>query len=253
MQKVSKIITGLVLFILVATQFYGYGEEEVDPRYLPSDVFLAMTREPFRQNSWGKFIGIIQHKSETVDNARQHIHVSILFGEHEMRCQVILNRLSTYTLSQQYREKKPPITNIELPPNTGITTLQDLGIKLQDLGFSFIYWTLVKEDDMDEVRGRECRVFRLENPNTGEQMKAWISVKYLFPLKAVWFKEDMQTIDRTLEFTDFRQENDLWYVQTFRLEGDNWKTRIRFVDAKLHHIEDTPIPDDLFQKPNQVQ
>jgi hypothetical protein len=222
---------------------------QIKPRDLPADVFLRVARRPFRNNAWGRFAGIIQHRSDTLKTKMQ-IHMSMLFQEDLMRGQLVLDRHKLYGITQVYYAKGVPGTTLDIPENEEKPTLDDLGVRAEDLAFSFLYWTPVAELEMDKVRGRECRVFKFKHPQTGERVTAWFSVDYLFPLKAAWFEPSEEgngeVVKRTLEFTDFERDGDLWYIKAFRLQGEGWKTRVKFVDGELHLCEDEPPPPNLF-------
>ncbi len=243
-------LTVFANFAIGAGAEAGAEVREIKPKELPADVFLQLARRPFRNNAWGRFAGIIQHRSDTL-KAKMQIHMSVLFQEDLMRGQLVLDRHKLYGITQVYYAKGTPGTTLDIPENEEKPTLAELGVRAEDLAFSFLYWTPVAELEIDKVRGRECRVFKFRHPQTGERVTAWFSVDYLFPLKAVWFNPDKANegadqAGRTLEFTDFERDGDLWYIKAFRLEGDGWKTRVKFVDGELHLCEDESPPPNLF-------
>jgi hypothetical protein len=238
----SRVVVAWLFLLLNGLVF---AKDEVEFRDLPGEVFLRMAQRPFRNNAWGRFAGRIQHRSDGL-NTKMEIHLSVLFQEDLMRGQLVLDRHKLYGITQIYYAEGVPGTTLDLPPEESSPTLAELGVRAEDLAFSFLYWEPLRELEMDEVRGRDCRVFRFRHPDTEEEVEAWFSVEYLFPIKAKWFEPGTDQPSRTLEFTDFERDGDLWYVKSFRMEGDGWKTRVKFTDGELHLVEEEPPPPDLF-------
>lgn len=234
-----------LVLVFVFSCCLALADDDVKFEDLPGRQFLDLARRPFRNDAWGRFAGRIEHRSDAFD-ARMDVHLSVLFQRDLMRGQLVLDRRKLYGITQVYYAEGLPGTTLDLPENDEAPTLGDFGVRPEDLAFSFLYWAPLRELEMDDVRGRDCRVFRLRNPNTGEEVQAWFSVEYLFPLKADWYDADAESPTRTLEFTDFERDGDLWYVKSFRLEGEGWKTRVKFVDGELHLVEKESPPPDLF-------
>jgi hypothetical protein len=218
----------------------------IEPRDLTPEVFLKYARQPFVQNAWGRFSGTIQFRGENGKH-KLPVYFSLLFRADFMRVQVILDETDVYNVMQVYYREGTPSITIEKPEAERAPSLADLGIKPEDITFSFLYWDLVKEVDGEEVRGHDCRVMNLVNPRTGDTATVWFSAEYLFPLKVICRdKGAAETEARTLEFTDFERHGDIWYVKNLRLEGNNWKTRVKFTDGEIFPTEDKLPPPNLF-------
>jgi len=214
---------------------------------LPADLFLAQVRQPFARNAWGRFSGSVQHRGPK-GRAKMPIRLGLLFGTDFMRAHCLLDERALYTVRQSYAAQAGEV-QVSLPEQEPKVGLADLGIAPHDITFSFLYWAFEEELAGDKIRGRPCRVMRLRHPTTGERVDAWFSAEYYFPLRVVSYEPNAEEPARTLEFTDFQKHENMWYIKSITLRGDDWKTQVKFSDGELALTEEQPPPTDLFPRP----
>ena len=73
-----------IFALLVLLAGFAFAEEKVDLASLPAERFLALIREPLRENAWGEFTGSIQHKS-TSRRLKGILRVRITFTPEAMK------------------------------------------------------------------------------------------------------------------------------------------------------------------------
>lgn len=232
------ILIGLMAFSLPGTTG-DTGEK------LTGAEFLALTRQPFLTSAWGRFKGYVQYKNDK-KTVKADLTLSVMMHPDYLRAQFILEGKDVYTVTQAYADGGMSNVQITSPEKVEAIPLEDLGITVSDITFSFLYWDYIEELKPDTIRGQRCRVLRVRNPQTVETAKIWLSAKYAGPLR-VEFYNRQGTSERTLEFTDFKREGDLYYVKTAQLRGKDWKTRVKFKEADLAESANRPPPDDLFR------
>jgi hypothetical protein len=205
--------------------------------------FLREAQEPFRQSAWGHFTGSLLHVGE---RRRHKLDLSLVlrFEPEQLRARIVLGGNQVYGIAQQYRTT-PPTVSLELPVQEGEYGLYDFGVDPEDLTFAVLYWQLRREHDPETIRGQACRVFDLAHPNRASWARVWFVRDYRFPVKVLWFEGEEEEPRRTLEFTDFRKQENVWFVEKLILRGKDWKTQIVFAQGELHLDEETPMPDDL--------
>jgi hypothetical protein len=241
----------LLVLLGAALACYGNEEQRLNPRGLSAESFLAYARQPFVQNAWGRFSGTVQHQGPA-GRVKLPIYLAVMFQQDFMRAQIILDRTAYYGIMQVYYSAGLPNVTVDLPDKEPAVSLKELGIEPKDITFSFLYWKFERELAMEEVRGQDCRVMQLRHPDTGDHVTAWFSADYFFPLQVVSYESGEDTASRTLEFTDFKKHNDVWYVTKMRLQGPGWKTQVKFGDGEMHMSEESPPPPDLFFSPQEV-
>ncbi len=222
-------------------------ESKFEPRLLPASEFLLYARQPFVQNAWGRFMGVIQYRGAAGRRAKLPIQMSVMFRQDFMRAQITLDDRAVYNIMQVYYATGLPHVTISMPEVETVPSLADMGLKPKDVTFSFLYWELVEERAMEKIRGRDCRVMQLRHPETEEEVTAWFSADYFFPLRVLSFEAGEKIHSRELEFTDFKKHQDIWYVTELRLEGRGWKTRLKFGDGEIHPGEEQAPPPNLFR------
>lgn len=242
--SISLALTILCL-TLVST---AAGAQDFDPSTLPPQEFLAYARRPFVNNAWGRFHGRVQHKREgTV--IKRPVYLGVLFKQDFMRAQVVLDRKHIYNVMQVYFAAAAPLVTVAEPDTEPEVSLADLGIKPDDITFSFLYWTFVEEQESTSHRGQQCRVMKLRNDKTSQYVICEFSANYFFPLKVAYYSDDSDTPSRTIEFTDFEKHGDIYYVKEMRLHGNGWKTRVQFRDGDIFKTDEKQAPPNLFYAP----
>lgn len=215
---------------------------------LTARQFLVYARRPFRGNAWVRASGYVQFRGKG-DRGKPRMTLAIRYRPDGMRVQVVLDDRWCTTLEETHGlGAAPEIRFIEHPAEDGIN-LKKLGIEPQDITFSFLYWDIVRELPTDSVRGQPCRVLVLEQPGTGERVRAWFHTKYAFPLRAWWFHPGADTPWRKLEFKHFKKFGKFWFVKELALYGADWKTRVVFKKVDMAATDERPAPPNLFRSP----
>ena len=125
--------------------------------------------------------------------------------------------------------------------------ISDVGLHPSDITLSFLYWNFSKEYPREKVRGQECRVIHLQDPDSTDFATIWISKKYCFPLRVMWSHSSDQLPFRTLDFTGFEKIKEAWIIKELRVTGEGWKTVVKLKDNTVELITpDEPVPGDLF-------
>jgi hypothetical protein len=245
-RSASALAGGFLLFLGLGTT------TPAAPEDLPSDEFLRQAQSPMSERVWTLGTGDIQHRSDEHGRIKLPIRLALQFGPSTIRGEVVVNGQDVYSIWQQYMDVGVPRVELTLPENRGDVTLKTLGIRSEDLTFSFLYWDLESELAADEVRRRECRVFDLVHPETGERARAWISTEYLFPLRVWWYAPEGGLPLRRLEFTSFKKHDDLWFVKETLLEGSDWQTKLTLVEVEAGVEHEAPAPEDLFRVEHEL-
>lgn len=233
-------IISLALFSLMPVM----AADDVEPKDWPAVDFLSAARQPFLTHAWGRFSGTVQYKSKK-ETVKADLTLAVLMRSDVLRAQFVLNDVDVYDVIQAYAENGMSNVRVNMPGKIKTTPIQELGVAVEDITFSFLYWDFVEELESQRVRGQRCRVLKLRNPQTLATAVVCFSEKYVGPLRVEFFKADgSQT--RKLEFTDFEREGDLYYVKSAQLRGDGWKTQVKFKKAELAESAKTPPPEDLF-------
>ena len=207
-----------------------------DMEELSAKEFLAEVRKPLRIDAWGEFTGKVTYKSND-KSVKGDLRVRITFTQSSMHTQIVLNDKNVYVLEQTHKDGEAVKAKIEPPAKEEKPGLFDFGIDPEDLTFSFIYWDFIEELPRKSSRLRECRVMRLKDPTGDGTVNVWFSAKHGFPMEAWWYKEGQEKPWRKLEFKGAKRfENGLWFVKEMRLEGNDWKTQVRFDHVELNPV-----------------
>ena len=226
-----------ILALLVLLAGFAFAEDKIDLASLPAEKFLALIREPLRENAWGEFTGSIQHKS-TSRRLKGILRVRITFTPEAMLAQIVLNDTNVYSLEQSHKKGEKVTLSLERPEVEKEPGLFVFGVEPSDLTFSFIYWELERELPTENGKSGLCRVMKLKEPGGKRTALVWFNVKYGFPEKAAWFAEGNSTTPvRRLELKGAkRHENGLWFVREMKLEGDGWKSMVTFDHVSFNDI-----------------
>jgi hypothetical protein len=224
------------------------GKMELDD--LSAEQFLAVARRPFLQDAWAELEGKVQHKGPG-GMVQAPLRLAVLMHRDYLRAQFTLDGTDVYNVTQSYAGTGIANVQVEQPGEIRAASLADLGVRVEDITFSFLYWELVGEEDPRRVRGHRCRVMTLRNPQTYGHVVACLSAKYVGPLRVEYYPPGAKEPARTLEFTDFKREGELYYVKTAQLRGDGWKTQVKFARAELALSQDTPPPESLFRRKSE--
>ena len=205
---------------------------------LSAQDFLAEVRKPLRTDAWGEFTGRVTYKSPK-GQQKGDLRVRITFTSKSMHTQIVLNDKNVYAMEQVHKEGEAVKTSIEMPETEERPGLFEFGVDPEDLTFSFIYWDFIEELPRESSRLRECRVMRLKDPTGKGTVNVFFSAKHGFPMEASWFREGETKAWRKLEFKGAKRfENGLWFVKEMRLEGDDWKTQVKFDHVALNPVSE---------------
>lgn len=199
------------------------------------DEFLSQVRQPFSRTAEGTAEGIIQHRGDD-GTKRMAIELSFRFSAEQAQATATLQ--GGEVCKMVWRHGEPASARIVDHSHEGEPTLTQLGIRPEDLTFSFLFWTPVEERRRETISGQPCRVIRLRNPHNDAEVLGWFSEKFLFPLRLEWYPGPDAEPERVGEFTRFEQQDDgLWFIKTMHVRGQGWKTKLTLRKANIHVAE----------------
>jgi hypothetical protein len=215
-----------------------------------ADAFLARARRPFLEQLWGAFTGKVQCRGRGRD-VTVPVRVALRFTPDSLFGEIALPENQVYHVQQHYNEEEGGVPKVLLrvPAKPGAVTLDELGVKPEDITFCFLYWRFERELAPETVRGQPCRVLDLAHPQRPERVRAWLARDLGFPLRVQWYEGDEQKPGRMLEFREFKRYGDFWFPKSLRLAGDGWKTQVTFTEADVYRPGEKPEPTHLFQVP----
>ncbi|MFW5894219.1 MAG: hypothetical protein ACOCUY_03700, partial [Verrucomicrobiota bacterium] len=197
--------------------------------------FMAKVRQPFSRTAVGTAEGVIQHRGD-IGTKRLAIELSFQFSANQAQATATLQGGEVCTMV--WRHGEPASARIVDQSRDDEPTLTQLGIKPEDLTFSFLFWKPVEERRRETVSGQPCRVIRLRNPHSEAEVMGWFSEKFLFPLRLEWYPDPDANPDRVAEFTRFeKQEDGLWFIKTMLIRGRDWKTKLTLRKANINVAE----------------
>lgn len=237
-------IAALIAAILPSWNQVRAGDA-VNLRELPAEEFLAYARQPFPQNGWGRFSGHAICVGPA-GRKRASIALAALFRPDFVRAQVVVDETAVYEINQIRYVHGTPHTTVHEPDVEVAFGLRDFGLKPEDVTFSFLHWDFVRELDMQQFRGQQCRVFELHHPGSAGKAVSWFATDTPFPLYVEFHDDNTGEPTRTIQFTDFKRQGDAYFIQNFRVEGRDWKTRVRLPVGEIRLSDDVPPPVDLF-------
>ncbi len=195
---------------------------------LPPQEFLRELRAPLTQEAWGEFTGRLVHVRKGKPKLEGNLWVRLNFTPQAMLAELKLNERNTYILEQQFNRADRRIT-VDLPDKEAKPGLFDFGVTPADLSFAFIYWDFVEELPRSSSRWRDCRVMKLVSPDKKETAHVWFDAEYKFPMQAEWYRQGETKPWRTLLLQGAKKfDNGIWFVKEMRLDGDGWKTQVKF-------------------------
>jgi hypothetical protein len=205
---------------------------------MKAEQFLAEVRRPFRQDAWGEITGRLTHVAGDV-RQKGTVRIRLTFAPDSMHAQVVVNEINVYAYEQTYGHDGKPKTVLDMPEKEEPPGLADYGVQPEDVTFSFIYWQFVRELDRESLHRRDCRVFVLKHPGEDKGVvHVWFDSERGFPLQAQWFRAGEEEPWRMLELKGAKKfAEDLWFVKEMRLEGDGWKTQVRFDHAEINPVD----------------
>lgn len=241
---------GCAMVAVLAWALAGRAQEQEDEGTAPTalqglsaEAFLQEVRRPFRQEAWGEATGTIQFVSEQRGERRGTVRLRMTFTPDSLHAQLVLNDTNVYGFEQKHGGQTPATTRVDLPNPETPPGLFDFGIEPEDLTFAFIYWDFRRELPSEDVLRRSCRVMELAHPQGKGSVRVWFSASHGYPLKAQWFRSAAESPWRTLELKGAKKHGkDLWFVKEMRLDGDGWKTRVRFDHAEINPVEERAAP-----------
>ena len=229
----KKILIALSLFMLTAAGLIR--AEETDYSKLKPEEFMAMSRYRMSlQDSFADLRGKATHMRRNRGRAIYYpVRFVVRFGVR-VDAKVTVNGNEVHQMYKDYRAGKKEVkSNVQADKSI----LQQLGFKVEDLTMDFLDYQVKSEFAGETVKTVNCRVLLLQNPKNGEQVKAWISSEYLFPLKAEFFAKDGNVNGkplRSMEITGFEKIGEYYVATEISLFSPQFRTRIGFSDCKVY-------------------
>lgn len=225
-------------------------EPAVAPVQVTAEQFLAQARRPFQVDLWARFSGDVRYRGEAVRQA-EPIRLAMRLTAAGLRAEIVLGEKAVYRIEQTYAGDSGavPKVTLQVPEGKVPLKLEDIGLRPEDVTFSFLYWKFVREWPEENVRGQDCRVLELVHPSKPETVRVWMAKAYAFPLRIRWYRQHEDVHMRSFEFTDFKRHGDFWFPTGMRLFGPVWKTMVTFGEAEIARPDEKPEPAGLFAKP----
>ena len=224
---------------------------ETNKKYT-SEQFLRIARHAHPEKTWAVLIGSVSNKRRGISSTREaYIKIGMRFTTSRIIAKISIKEAKehlpeSYTVGQPYNGQP---TSIIASGNKedDIPLLGEFGLRPEDLTMTFLYWNLEKEYNNESVKGFNCRVFELINPETKEFVKVYISSKYFAPIKVEWFKPNQKKSSpyRNVIITSFETEGNLGTPSKLNLYGPGWRTKVDFTKIRLGYSKDG-IPKDIF-------
>lgn len=194
--------------------------------------FMERVRTPFLESRVGRAEGEIQHRGTPEVPRRLPVTVTFRFGAAEARATATLGGSAPYAFV--WRHGQAGSARIEEHPDDPPATVEQLGLRAEDLTFSFLFWEVVEEGEREVIAGQPCRVIRLRDPADGGAVLGWFSEKFLFPLRLEWSRPGERDPWRVCEFNRFGKLDDgTWFLRAMRLYGQGWKTKLTLDEVVL--------------------
>lgn len=231
---------GLVLVSYFCPISYTNGDEK-----LSSQQFLDKARKNHPVDTWGILEGEVTHKRKGSETVTAPIEFAIRFTASRVLAKITINKDETYTVGQPYSETQPSVITDD--GSLAIASLANFGLRPEDLTMTFLWWKFKQELEETSVKGMNCRVFLLENPETKENVKIYIGSDYFYPIEIEWFKPEGKEAYRTCFINSFKEVDKLWTPDSFTLTGPGWRTNVDFDSDKIRlGFVSEGIPKDLF-------
>ena len=221
-----------------------------DENKYTSEQFLNITRNVHPVKTWAILIGTVSNKRRGISSTREaDIKVGMRFTNTRILAKITIKEAKedlteSYTVGQPYNGQPTSVLASKNNEND-ISLLGEFGLRSEDLTMTFLYWKLEKEFKNESVKGFDCRVLGLTNPETKEFVKVFISSKYYCPIKVEWFKSNLKEVYRNVVVTSFKTKGNLGAPNELNLYGPGWRTKIDFDKTRLGYTKDG-IPKDIF-------
>lgn len=232
--------SGLFLLSYLCQIPYANAEEQIS-----SQQFLDKARRNHPVDTWGILEGEVSHKRRGSETITAPIKFAVRFTPSRVLAKITINKDETYTVGQPYSETQPSVIADE--GSLALSSLANYGLRPEDLTMTFLYWKFKEELKPTSVKGMDCRVFLLENPETKEEVKVYIGANYFYPIEIEWFRPEEKVAYRTCMINSFKETNKLWTPDSFTLTGPGWRTNVDFGSAKIRlGFVSEGVPKDLF-------
>jgi hypothetical protein len=219
-------------------------EPALDPELT---ALLAAVRRPYLIESWLIFEGSAQHRGAR--RGSWPIALRAVIKNDSIQGELRFGTQEVHVFSQEFRAGAEGFSDQARPGAKDEVSLADIGVRPDDLTFSFLYWRLIGGGETEKISGQQCRAALLEHAD-GERARVWIAAKYGATARVSWFKVGSDTAYRTLTFKGFKKfkstRGDLWLPVEVLVEGDDWATRLQFTKRQLALWDEEPVPTDLF-------
>ena len=213
-----------------------------------SQEFLNITRRARPTKTWAILMGSVSNKRRGLSTINKaDIKVGMRFANTRMLSKITIKEkdlIESYTVGQPY-DGTPASIIASNDEKNDIALLGDFGLRPEDLTMTFLYWKFKKELKNVSVKGFDCRVFELINPETKEIVKVYISSEYFYPIKVEWLKTGQKTPYRNVVISSFETKGNLGAPSELNLYGPGWRTKVDFSKIRLDHTKDG-IPKDIF-------
>jgi hypothetical protein len=218
-------------------------------KYTP-EKFLNIARNAHPVKTWAVLIGTVSNRRRgTSSTYKAVIKVGMRFTNTRILAKITIREMNedlteSYTVGQPYNGQPTSVLTSESNEND-IALLGEFGLRPEDLTMTFLYWDLEKEFKNEPVKGFNCRVLGLVNPETKEFVKVFISSKYYYPIKVKWFKPNQKKAYRNVVISSFETDGSLGAPSELNLYGPGWRTKVDFDKIRLGYAKDG-IPKDIF-------
>jgi hypothetical protein len=243
----KNIITGVfVLFALTSAQ-------AEDSKELDSEDFLELCQKQLLGNFWFKMSGRMDVRSKT-KGRQPHVKVkcAVQLERNKIIFKATLNKTQSFKVEHGFGLKHD--TKV-LESNLGEdNSFKQLGIKPEDLSFSFMYWDYqheYKKETLGLAPPIACRVLLLGSPDGSEFVKVWLMEKYKGPRKVEWYKPAGLKANKPYQVIDFEgtaEKNGVTVpveMKITNIKGDLW---VKFDVEDAGPI--SKIPADLYKTEN---
>ena len=210
---------------------------------LPPEEFLRELRKPLAQDAWGEFTGRMTCVRKGKPKLEGRLRVRVTFTPTSLMAQLVLNEKNLYGLEQNHATAGKTTQHLDLPEKEEAPGLFEFGVSPADLSFAFIYWDFVEELPPRSSRWQKCRVLKLQAPDKSGTVEVWFEAEHGFPMEAAWYRPGEKKPWRTLVMKGAkRHANGLWFVKEMRLDGEDWKTQVKFDFAEKNPVGPAAAP-----------
>ena len=261
-QHLSGIIKKYLLYVLSSLFLFTTIRPVLAKENMPKDAeykeysskeFLSIVRNARPAKTWAILSGTISNKRRKVSQVNEaKIKVGMRFTSSRVLAKVTVKEkkeglTESYTVGQPYNGLSASIISSRNKKDHNIPLLGSFGLRPEDLTMTFLYWKLKRELKKESIKGFNCRVLELANPETKEIVKVYISSQYFYPIKVVWFKPKGKTPYRNMIISSFKTKGNLGAPGMLDLYGPGWRTKVDFSKIRLGYTENG-IPKDIFAK-----